>query len=453
MKFLITVPENSIARNLLRSGILLRTLTGAGHSVTLACPPEKLEAYSNEFGRERVTVRPYTPAHPNMFEKMLMFLSRTVFYSESNIFFQERAAWRGQGKVPLPIKKLLITLLGRSRSFKRLVRFLELRILPSASTASFFGLDTPDVLFATIIFNTECDVPLLREAQRRGIRTYGMVRSWDNLSGHGFVRVLPDTLLVQNNFLAECAFELQAIERKYIRVIGEAYYDNYFNNSLHEERNSYCARMGIDPKKRIVLYAAIGDPLFPNEGELADIFNLLVESSKIPSDCHFIFRAHPAFPSPLERMKNLAHVTPDRGATYEGNSHQLWDMDQKHVAHFINSLRHADVIITAGSTVMIDAVAFGKPVVAVAFDALSEAKPFASVKDYFLRTVHIKALVSTRGVRVASNVDELAQQIALYLKDPNADSVEREALKKHFASPLDGHSTERIAAALLENSQ
>jgi len=452
MRFLITVPENSITRNVLRSGVLLRTLTEQGHTVTLVCPPNKKEEYQKEFGTHSVTIVAFTSETGSFYERALAFLARNVFYSLSNGLFQERAAVLKESKIPLQVKKILISIFGSSHIFKNVIRFFDLHIQSEKKILDIFDELKPDIVFSTALLNPEIDVPVLREAKKRNIHTIAMTRSWDNLSSFGFMRMVPDTFLAQNEFLKDITSRLHGMELSKIEVVGEPYYDNFFNADLDETREVFCERIGVDPRKKIILYAAIGDSLFPHEGELSDVFNSLVETKAIPEDCHFIFRAHPAFSSPLERMKNLDHVIPDRGATYSGESFGLWDMNQKHVAHFINSIRHADVVVSAGSTVILDAVAEGKPVVSVAFDGLSVVDPLFSVRSYIERTTHLDAAVQTKGFRVAYDREQLAEYITLYLHDKDADMEERITLQKRFASPRDGHSTERIALALLKKA-
>ena len=53
---------------------------------------------------------------------------------------------------------------------------------------------SPDLVFSTIVINDAFDVPILREAKKRNIRTVGAIRSWDSFHlplpglhrGHGY---------------------------------------------------------------------------------------------------------------------------------------------------------------------------------------------------------------------------------------------------------------------------
>lgn len=450
MRILVTVHENAIARNLLRSGVFLHMLISAGHSVVVVCPPDKLAQYQQEFGTNSVHVVSYLSTKAGLVERIVEFLARNAFSTLSNELFQERASVLGQSKVPLVFKKALVAIFGFSRTFKKMLRFVDVHITSSKQVIQICDTHTPDIVLSTALLDLGIDVPLLREAKKRGIHTVGMTRSWDNLSSYGFVRIVPDMFLAQNTFLADVVCTLHDFERDIVHVVGDPYYDYFFKPELDESKESYCARMGIDAHKKIILYAAIGDSLFPHEGELANVFESLIENGELDKNCQVIFRAHPAFKSPLERMTHLKHVVPDRGAEYSGQSFELWDMNQKHIAHFINSIRHADVIVTSGSTVILDAVGEGKPVVSVAFDGLSEVDPLFSVRSYYERTTHLSELLKTKGFRLAYDRQQLAEYITLYLNDTHADMDERRVLQNRFTTLRDGHSTERIANALMD---
>jgi len=114
-----------------------------------------------------------------------------------------------------------------------------------------------------------------------------------------------------------------------------------------------------------VLYGAMGDFLFPNEGGIADVFERLVDDGAFVEPIQVVYRAHPRFQSPLEKMKRMHHVIPDRGATYFGDKLAGFEMEDADERHLINSLYHADVVVTAGSTFAMDAAVFDKPIVCV----------------------------------------------------------------------------------------
>ena len=57
-------------------------------------------------------------------------------------------------------------------------------------------------------------------AKRAGVFRVGMVRSWDNITGKGLIRIKPDMLIVPNGIIKEEVIKYQSIPPKYIYVSG-----------------------------------------------------------------------------------------------------------------------------------------------------------------------------------------------------------------------------------------
>jgi hypothetical protein len=58
----------------------------------------------------------------------------------------------------------------------------------------------PDLVLLTDIFHP-MDVALLHLARANGIRTVGMVRSWDNTTSKGYLRAVPDQVVTPNDLV------------------------------------------------------------------------------------------------------------------------------------------------------------------------------------------------------------------------------------------------------------
>lgn len=445
----ITVGETSVARSLLRTGFWTTVRAHKEIQVVLLAAADLHASIQDEFAGENVVVEVAPLYQPRFFEKVLFFLERNGFQSGTNKIMQHRARELGESRIPVWVKEMICFLMQHAPFLHRIVRFSELRIYPVPCVKTLFDTYQPSLVLATIIVNSDTDVPILREARRRGIQTIGMVRGWDNLTTYGIVRVLPDDFFAQNEFVSEKAQELHGIEKRHISVVGTPAFDIYRRIELDMSREKYCANLGIDPSKEIILYAAIGDFLFPQEGEMADVFERLIDSGRITDNAVVVFRAHPAFKSPLERMRSLRHVIPDRKADYRGNDLRQWDMKDESNAHLVNSIRHASVVVTAGSTMMIEAALCGKPVITVGFDPGSQERYWFSIARWVEMAVHIVDLLRTRGVRVAHSRDELAIKVSLYLQDPSQDTDYRQRLVERFVGPHRGDAGSEIARQML----
>jgi hypothetical protein len=446
----ITVSEASVTRNLLRGTFWKYFGSGADFLTVLLVPINKKNEYEKEFGGKNVIVEGFPNYHQSVAEKLTALLARNALKTGTTTMNQMRQFVDGGGRGGLLLKRFLWHVFGDSSILRQIVRIFELQYPPTAEIRRLFNLYRPSLIFSTITIHAEMDVPILREAKRRRIPTVGMLRGWDNFTTHGFLRIVPDKMLLQNQYLKEMGIKHQGLKEDMMEVVGFPQNDWYFRKDLVEPRAKFLARLGVDSKKRIILYGAMGDYLFPMEGEIAESFEELVESGKIPRDLIMIFRAHPAFPSPLEKMKNLRYVIPDRKAIYrEAGKFQDWEMGEQEMAYLINSIVHSEMVITSGSTMALDAVALGKPAISVAFEK-TPMPYWLSSRRFRHHYTHYQDMMATGGVRQADSPEDLAYAIKEYLEDPSRDELGRRNLREKFLEPYDGHSGERIAKILVK---
>lgn len=446
----ITSGEPVIARYFLRSGLINILIQDQELRVTLLVPEEEKDAYESEFGGERISVVGVPRVKPTFWSRFLLSLSRLAFRTVTNTHTRMREHYVLKKNIIFVFfKEYLSRILGHIRVLQSIVRWGELRLATPLQLKKIFDEYRPSLVFATVIVNDQFDIPILVEAQRRGIKTVASTRNWDNFTTFGFVLALPDLLLVQNEFLKEQAVSLHGMPEDRVRVIGFPHFDWYKRAELIEPREVFCKKLGIDLTKKIILYGAMGDWLFLHEGEIAEVFEELVEEGKIPLKTTMIFRAHPAFTSPPERIGKLKHVVPDKvsGQYF----HTVGDpaTDRSDLAHFINSLYHSDVVVTAASTVGLDAVVFDKPLISVSFDGKSEPSYWLSCRRFQDHFTHWIDFMKCNGARKVTSPQEFADALNLYLKDPQVDASGRECVRARFATFSDGKSTERLAEVLI----
>lgn len=446
----ITSGEPVIARYFLRSGLLAMLTRNSLLRVVLLVPEEEAARYTSEFEYEKIIIAGVSKIPPTFWSRVLLFISRLAFRTVTNTHTRMREHYFLKKNIILVlVKEFLSRLLGRIGSLQNLVRWGELQIVAPLQLRKLFDEYQPSLIFATVIVNDQFDVPILLEAKRRGIKTTASTRNWDNFTTFGFLLMLPDVLLLQNEFLKDQAMRLHAMPQDCIKVIGFPHFDWYRKQEVIEPREVFCKKLGIDPAQKIILYGAMGDWLFPHEGEMAEVFEELMEEGKIGQKATMIFRAHPAFISPLERMKKLKYVVPDKVLGQNFNTVGDPLIDQDDLAHFINSLYHSDVVVTAASTVGLDAVVFDKPLISVSFDGKSKPVYWLSCRRFQDHFTHWIDFMKCGGARRVNSREEFASAINLYLQDSRIDASGRERIRKRFATFSDGKSTQRLVETLL----
>ncbi len=222
---------------------------------------------------------------------------------------------------------------------------------------------------------------------------------------------------------AEALGDLQAAK---IFIGGVPQYDDYADPALRMSREEFAAAVGLDPAKKILLYAMGGimnqdDPT----GHLA-ILDEAIEAGRLPP-ATVILRAHPKYDIGvlgINRFKNVLFYQPGKKVVRTKGE---WEFDREDVRILLNMLRHADVELNTGSTLSIESAIFDRPVVLAAFDSPKTRGYYHSVR-HGLDVTHYRFVQATGGVARANDPAELVCRVKEYLDDPTRDAAGRKRL-------------------------
>lgn len=472
-KIFITVNDGSIARNILRSFVLAGILARPDIAIGLITHESKVRSYEREFGGERVRIFGVPQRRLTFYERILSYLIRNGLRTKT-ILMDQRTHIDGR-YMAFIVKRAITYFLGGSRLFHSFIRLLFLFRSPSPFARELFLKEKPDLLFSTDV-QTELDFDAIAAAHKTGVKIVGMVRSWDNpTSRGGLIPYIPKMLLVWSPYLRRISVRFQDVPAERMTMVGIPHYDWYTRKDIIMSRGEFLRHFGIDPvrdlmpqasadatgrlvsngvdpSKKIILFAGEGAFHAPHEVEVLGIISEALKAGKIENSgkVAVVFRPHPAFKVDRESVKKLDNIIFDEDVSgYTGKDPSSWEMGKAEIAHLVNSLYHADLIVTIASTMAIDAIAFDKPVICVAFDGKSEEPQEKSVRRYYSDYTHYVELAKTRGFKIAFDSEKLVQYINEYLQNSSLDREGREKIKEDFIWKLDGLSAERIANALI----
>jgi CDP-glycerol glycerophosphotransferase (TagB/SpsB family) len=291
---------------------------------------------------------------------------------------------------------------------------------------------------------------IAREAKRRNIKIIGMVRSWDNLSSHGLLRVVPDVLFLQNKFLFDMAVQYQDIKESICKIIGVPHYDIVRNlNKIIRPKAEVFKELGLDPNKKLIFFGAMGNFLFIHEDEMPKVFDSIIANRGFGDDIQLLYRAHPKFGLKLMENSHLSNITFDVSGKYFNQ----FSIDNDENNKLLNIIHHSDVVLTVASTIAIDAAVLNKPIVCINFDGQTEYKDvvyWESVRRFFDHYTHFEALISTGGVTIAKDQKELIDSVKDAIKSPSKNEKERAKIVELFVAPLDGKASQRLSKNLLD---
>lgn len=446
----ITISRGIIVRNILQTGVV-EYLVHAGHRVVLFTTASEIPAFRDAFVRPpEVTALPFPRKRWPRVDEIFSSLHRGLIYNRRTDLIAKVGQLHPSETNALKYwsYRAVFQPLSKIRPLRDLVRWLDIRLLPVTEYDDLFREEKPALLFSTNIMEYE-DAQLAKAARRNGVPVIGMPKSWDNLSKTGF-RVKPDRLIVWSPFMREEAKRFQNIPSERFDIVGVPQFDIYAHPERLASRADFCKEVGLDPAKRIVLYGSEGK-VTPHDGEAVKMLVDAVRDGRLPRDVQFLVRPHYGYRNELKKfeiVKDCSEVATDTlNVPSEGFSDQ-WDWRNEHLRRLADSLYHCSVLVTSPSTLTLDATAFDKPVVNVAFDGYAGTLPYGYSMTHWYDTEHYAPIVESGVPTVARSETQLVDAVREALEYPERKAALRAAFRDRFCGPIDGHAAERIAALL-----
>ncbi len=286
--------------------------------------------------------------------------------------------------------------------------------------------------------------------RRRGIPTLGNVFSWD----HPFYdqRTRPEKLTCWSPMMKENLVALSGFKPEQIEVIGAPAFDTYFDQVGVWSREELCRRMGLDPARPILLFATLGQ-LRQHWDETGTFraFVAALDRGQLPGPPQVVLRLHPlSVDYYFDEFRSRRDVVFSRYLGYCPG--MRWWPSREEVFLAGNLLRHADVCISPGSTMAVEAAIFDTPTVVPAFNPAIPEEYERHFRSGWLNQ-HLRFLVQEARVPVPKTPDELIEAVRQALADRSSFARGLEAIREHVLGPLDGRSTQRLADAVIRSAR
>lgn len=445
----LVVHQGFAARYLLRTDILT-TLKEAGCRVVVLAPEDS--GLADEFADEQVVIEPLRVPPKRAGQRSMLWWwtlhlrnfaiangHRTRALREK----AERFTARHMAGQPIEqrIFRVVIHLLWRSRRLRRALLALELRRYVEEAHRDLFERYRPDLVVTTSPGYFKPDARVLREAALHRVQSATVVLSWDNPTSKGYRGANPDLVIAWSERMKSQLVEFQDFAPEQVVVGGVPHFDAYYRDGDLPSRVDLCAQLGLDPDRKIVLFATSAPGYYGRDHEVAAALARAIAQDTLGAPAQLVVRVHPNFPSKgvsisdFERIAGeYRHVALDVPVILSGglSCHMPAD-DSRRVMGLV---RHCDVLVNVFSTTTLEAFAVDRPVVMV------ESKAVAYE--------HMAAVLESGAAPVARTDGELVANVGRYLADPGHERAQRAAIAAQEIGPADGRSGRRIAGLLLE---
>jgi hypothetical protein len=290
-------------------------------------------------------------------------------------------------------------------------------------------------------------IPIVQAAQWLDIPTAAFIFSWDNLTSQG--RIIPpyDFYLVWNSAIRDRLLDIyRNVRLDHVFVTGTPQFDPHFRPETSWSREEFCARVGADPSRPIVVYTTGVAHHLPGEPRIVQGIADAVRAMTDLGPPQLLVRVYPK--DRTDRFVELKRAYPDvlfPEVPWEAAWHTPKIED---TALLANTLRHASVGINVASTISLELCMFDKPVINVAYNPPGlNVGPMDYGRAYNFD--HYRPVVTSGAVTLATKEAQMKALIRHALSEPQEHSASRRRLvATMFEGTLDGSSSKRVAKVL-----
>jgi len=447
-KIIIPIFHGHLARNILRTDVFKILADNRELEIVIYAPDYKQEYYTKEFGADRVLVERVPTIY---FSKIDKFFRYFYFYfvdtATTKIIQQEQFLFKKR-YFKYVTTRLLTLIFGHLVILRKLVRFFDRALVGNNKDLDLLlNKHSPDLVFIPSITSDQ-DTMLLRCANKKNILTVGMVRSWDNITvNKGNVRIFPDKFIVHTKFLKEDLIKYADACAEMIEVVGMSHFD-YYTNGARQPREEFMKTLGADPHKRYIYFMPIGLSDGEQDRKIIEYLADIISRHHELMDYQLLVTSHPNTDKALEITRPNVVMIPPRGIVSFTNSRLVdREITTEAMELMADLIYHCALVVNYQGTSTIDAAAFDRPIINIAFD--DKPRPYLNSVRRFYDFTHYLPIIRSGGIKIAHDLSELETMIVEYVKNPSLDQKGRARIVEEQCYRLDGRASKRTVQALL----
>lgn len=438
---LITSYHALISRNIISSGII-PILLESGIRIVIAVQEKQLEYFKKNFGQKDVVIIAIDPQ--KLRGEGLVQLASMGLTTPFNLFL--RNLWADGNRAKVIFAQTVYYSLSRFFFLKSFIRWIVATFFKTNNFKKVFETYKPDLVFATDIFNPH-DVKCLLEARGAGIKTVGMVRSWDNTSTRGVLHFVPEEIVVHNKIIKDELISYNKIDGSKIHITGIPHHDKILTPP-RISKDDFFKKYGLDPKKKTVFYSPGGRMQYKFDGEFLKMLQKLTETESFSQSVQFVVSEQPGDVLckngfDFSNAPNMILITLGVNLTGRKKESEITKEDDE---DFVTFLYYSDIVLTLVSSVTLDGTFYDTPVIVLGFDPKKDLSD--SVRK-FTKYKHFKKLLGHNLLSVSDSEKEFVTQMNQYLNNPHHNEENRKKLTELYAYKIDGNSSRRVAECIL----
>lgn len=445
----ITITRGFIVRNILRSGVL-SLLKERGYRIVILFPKrrgsEVPQYLRDEFEDEQVVIEGVLEPRGKRGYHFFSHVVKYLVYSKSTWTYEAigSSKMRKNSGWVRYVRYALYFPVRHIPGIKNLVRAIEYRYFVNRELGQLFEKYKPALIFSTSIL-ASFDVSFMKEGRRRGIKSVGMPKGWDNIS-KVLYRFIPDHIVVQNELMKRDLVKWQGISPDCITVVGFPQFDWHRSSKALVSRKQFMESLGFSETDRLIFFGSEG-AWTPNDHTVAEFVAERITQGSIPN-AKVLARPHfsDVYSNRFDYLKDKPNIRIDEHFHRSEFFVDNWDPDMDETIYFTNLAYHADILITTASTLTLDCAASDTPLINIAYGGLYVNGKDVTAQAY--DTQWSQWVIESGAVTFVRTPEELLEAINRYLEHPDLKREERKRLIESVCYKVDGNSSRRVVDVL-----
>jgi len=281
-------------------------------------------------------------------------------------------------------------LISRFNIIKRVLRYCLYLTISQESIIKGFDREPIEVgnLFVTSLTNNYADFKIALYYRRLKTPILGTIRSWDNLTSHGSIYLVPDVFLSHSKWITHAAKIFQGIPPEKIFEWGNPAY------SILSEKHLKLRQTKNDSDKIRITYASMAGT---NRDDANFIKWLCTVWEEMPSNYRLSILSHPKFAVDPTIVPN-------------GFDFISFDFLSSKLETYYSFLQEQDLVLCGGTSVILDCAFTHTPIVLINFEIQKQSHWFSALR-YFDNISHSCAIFSSFDYEYANTKENLLNLI------------------------------------------
>ncbi|MCR9137406.1 MAG: hypothetical protein NXI27_15530 [Alphaproteobacteria bacterium] len=316
--------------------------------------------------------------------------------------------------------------------------------IPNTALDDLISEEKPDLILHPSVLEGAYINDLVASSKTTGIPLAVIMNSWDNPSTKQAMVGQPEWLLVWGPQTRQHAIDFVKMSPKQVVNFGAAQFDVY-RHPPRIDRETFCARHGIDPAKKVLLYA--GSSKETDEYSHLEALENAIEDARL-KDLAVVYRPHPWGNGGkdggriIEREWRHIRIEETMRTYLEGVRDGNTAMSLPDYRDTHDVLSSIDALVSPLSTIILEGALHGKPTLCF----LPVEEEDAHHLQLVLPLKHFEDMFNSPEFPTARGLPELVPGIAALLDriDDDAHCARLAEACAHFVTPFDRPYGERL---------